>query len=82
MFNDIKSAYENAGAGPQHNITDMGDTWKVVTEIAKKISQNTNAATGKTDALYTIGGSVRDELMGKTAHDFDLVTTMEYKKYA
>ena len=82
MFNDVKAAYDNVGNGPQHNITDTGDTWKVVTEIAKKIGEHTNDALGKKDALYTIGGSVRDELMGKTPHDFDLVTTMDYKKYA
>lgn len=40
-----------------------------------------NPNTGKPNELYYVGGCVRDELMGKTPHDFDLLTTMEGKEF-
>ena len=28
---------------------------------------------------YLVGGAVRDQLLGKSVNDFDLITTMDYK---
>lgn len=83
MFNLIKDVYSgNKTNTLSHNITNAADTEKVVIDIAKKVSQHKNEVLGKNDALYSIGGSVRDEILGKEVHDFDLVTTMEYREYA
>ena len=50
--------------------------------MAKKVSEHINELTGEPDKLYILGGAVRDELMGKTPSDYDLLTTMYYKEYA
>jgi len=56
--------------------------YEVVKDMAKKVSEHINELTGEPDKLYILGGAVRDELMGKTPNDYDLLTTMYYKEYA
>ena len=85
MFNDIKAVYSGEGEEKKkadHNITSASDTYKTVQEIAKKVGEHTNKMTGNPDKLYVVGGAVRDQLLGKSVNDFDLITTMDYKEYA
>lgn len=52
-----------------------------ISKIEKYVTSIKNPNTGKPNELYYVGGCVRDELMGKTPHDFDLLTTMEGKEF-
>lgn len=83
VFNLISDIYSGKKTNTlQHNITSVKDVKVVVANIAKSVSKHYNEVLKKNDALYSIGGSVRDEILGKEVHDFDLVTTMEYREYA
>lgn len=54
---------------------------RITEEMAEKVSEHINQLSGKPDKLYYVGGCVRDEVMGKTPNDFDLITTMYRKDY-
>lgn len=84
MFNDIKSVYSggNAKKKVDHNITSAEDTYQTVKDMSSKIKEHVNEITGKPDRLYVVGGAVRDQVLGKDVNDFDLITTMDYKKFA
>ena len=81
MFNDIKDVYSK-GSSQLHGQVSSEQAYEVVKDMAKKVSKHINELTGEPDKLYILGGAVRDELMGKTPNDYDLLTTMYYKEYA
>ena len=81
MFDDIKKVF-GGDTMTHHNITSAKDTYEVVKQMSQQISQHENEITHKPDKLYVVGGSVRDEILGKPVNDFDLITTMEYRQFA
>lgn len=81
MFNEIKNVFSGKSI-TSHNVVSTTDTYKIVQWMSKKIAQNTNTITNKKDKLYIVGGSIRDQILGKKVNDFDLITTMEYKQFA
>lgn len=81
MFDEIKNVFSGKSI-TSHNVVSTTDTYKIVQWMSKKIAQNTNTITNKKDKLYIVGGSIRDQILGKKVNDFDLITTMEYKQFA
>lgn len=80
MFEDVKKGLE--GLNEAHISHSSSFVQDITIEMAKKVSQHINQLTNQPDKLYYVGGCVRDELMGKTPNDFDMVTTMYYKDFA
>lgn len=68
--------------GEAHISHEASDVRAAAMEMGKQVSEHTNELTGEPDHLWFIGGCVRDEILGKTPNDFDLITTMYYKTYA
>lgn len=65
-----------------HISHDASDVRAAAIEMGQKVSEHKNELTGEPDHLWFIGGCVRDEILGKTPNDYDLITTMYYKTYA
>lgn len=92
MFMDVKRGMELAEAkrrpilgrmlGEAHISHEAGNVRAAAVEMGKQVSDHINELSGEPDHLWFIGGCVRDELLGKTPNDFDLVTSMYYKTYA
>ena len=84
-MNVVEEAYQPVLGkllGEAHISHDAGDVRAAAMEMGKEVSEHINELTGEPDHLWFIGGCVRDEVLGKTPNDFDLITTMYYKTYA
>ena len=83
MFKDVEKGMNiTSKLSESQTFHSPNEMRRITVDMAKKVNEHYNDLLNCNDRLYYVGGCVRDAILGKTPHDFDLVTTMYYKDYA
>lgn len=77
MWDYLRNMALENGTINENAINDADVALNGVDKIIKTITDEINPNTNKPEQVFFVGGCVRDDFLGKTVSDYDLITTME-----